>query len=250
MRTTRPIVPVLVAGLAAVALAAGCSGDDATGRPAAAEEADPAPSADRPTITARGLGTVTGVPDVLTIAIGVETRAEQAADALADNNGRTQAVIDLLKAEGVAEADLQTADLSIFPTYTSNGTRITGYQVTNSLRVTLRDLDRSGQIIDAAAGAAGDAVRIRGLTLSIDDTSDLYAAARADAVRRAKAQAEQLAEAAGVALGSVRTITEAPLQGPGYEEQLGYAADAAGGAPVQAGTQDLTLTVTVVYDIA
>ena len=244
MRIVRFLVP-----LAAVALVAGCSGDDAPVRPAGAQEADTPPS-DLPTITARGVGRVTGVPDVLTISIGVETRAEEAAVALEENNTKTQALLDLLKGEGVAEADLQTENLSISPTYNDNGSRITGYQVTNSLRVTLRDLDRSGQIIDAAANAAGDAVRINGLSFSIDDTSDLYASARADAVRRARTQAEQLAEAAGVELGAVRTITEAPIGGDViYEERLA-ASDAAAGAPIEAGSQELTLTVTVVYDIS
>ena len=248
MRTAR-VLPVL-AGLTALALVAGCSGDDAPVRSAAAaQEDDAVPDADHPSITARGVGTVTGVPDVLTINVGVETRADTAAAALEDNNGRTQAVLDLLKREGVAEADLQTADLSIYPTYNDTGTRITGYQVTNSVKVTLRDLGRSGQIIDAAAGAAGDAVRIHGLAFSIDDTSDLYATARADAVRRAKAQAEQLAEAAGVELGAVRTITEAPIGG--QDERLQYAAeDAAASAPIQPGTQELLLTVTVVFSIS
>src|SRR5688572_19223441 len=134
MRTVRTLIPVL-AGVAAVALVAGCAGDDAPVQPAAAQEAET--GATRATVTARGVGEVTGVPDVLTIQIGVETRADTAAAALDDNNGRTQAVLDLLKQEGVAEADLQTADLSIWPTFNNNGTVITGYQVTNSVQVTL-----------------------------------------------------------------------------------------------------------------
>jgi uncharacterized protein len=96
MRTVRSLLPAL-AGLAAVALVAGCSGDSGGIRSAAAQESEPS----RATITARGVGTVTGVPDVLTIHIGVETRADTAAAALDDNNGRTQALLDLLKTEGV-----------------------------------------------------------------------------------------------------------------------------------------------------
>ncbi len=243
----RIIGPSLVA-LSLVWLAGcGSSGDgEASAAPAQAGSAEPA---DTTGITAQGVGEVTGVPDILRISMGVETRAEAASDALADNSARTRALIDTLKGAGVADEDLQTSELSVSPTFDEDGREVTGYRVANRLEVTLRDIDRAGEVTDAATFAVGDAIRLQGLRFDIDDTSDLYAEARADAVERADAQATQLAGAAGVDLGPVRSITESPVGGPIPQPARRFAADEAAAAPIEAGSEELSLQVTVVYDL-
>jgi uncharacterized protein YggE len=198
-------------------------------------------------ITAQGVGTVTGTPDVLTITLGVQTNSGSAQTAMSENNRLATDTIAVIKASGVADADLQTSQLTVSPTYDDKYT-ITGYQVSNMVTAKLRNIDGAGALIDAVGKAAGDAVRVQQLSFSIDDESDLRAAARAAAVQQAQAQAKQLAEAAGVALGPVDSITESAGSSP-LTYAAPMAADASAGAPIQAGSQELSIVVQVVYQI-
>jgi uncharacterized protein len=229
-----------VALLAVGALAvAGCT-------PAPADPAAPP----APTITTRGAGTATGTPDLLTVTLGVQTRDRSATAALDANSARATAVVDVLRAAGVAPADLQTSRLAVNPTYDQTGSRISGYEVSNMVTAKLRDLAAAGAVLDRVAGAAGDAVRVQQVGFSIDDDSPVRATARADGVRRAIAQATQLAEAAGVRLGPIRTITEQPVAQPvPYPGAPDMRAEAAA-VPIEAGSQELTVVVEVVHEIA
>jgi uncharacterized protein len=215
-----------------------------------ATAAAPAGSATDVGITAHGLGTVTGTPDVVTVVLGVQTQGPSAQGALDANTQQATALINMLKSKGVADADLQTSQLSVDPSYNPTNGRISGYQVTNQVTATLHNVGAAGAIIDAAGEAAGDAVRVQQLSFSIDDDSALRAKARADAVKQAQTQARQLADAAGVRLGPIRSISEtsaAPPPSPLYRQSM----DAAGAAPVpiQPGTQTLNVSVDIVYDI-
>lgn len=214
--------------------------------------AEPLPIASAPpVVTAQGTGRVKGQPDLLTMVLGVETRATTSQAALKDNAGRANALINTLKGHGVAAADIATSQLSISPTYTNDGRQITGYQVSNQVTARLHDITAAGAVIDAAAGAAGDAIRVQQILLSIDDDSALLAAARADAVRRAHDQADQMARAAGVRLGPVRSISEVTTAPSPYFPAAGLGAGAAGvpPTPIVPGTQELTVTVTAVYEL-
>jgi len=206
-------------------------------------------ASDRNLITAQGVGKVSGTPDVVTIALGVETRSSSAQSALDDNNKLAADTIAVLKDSGVAPEDVQTSQLSVNPTYDDKGT-VTGYQVTNMVTAKLRDIGKAGAVIDAAGKSAGDAIRVQQLSFAIDDDSAPRAAARADAVKRAQAQAKQLADAAGVALGSIHSITETAAPNPTVYPAMA-AADAAGASvPIEAGSVQLSVTVQVVYEIA
>ncbi|MDQ1439678.1 MAG: uncharacterized protein QOK43_3307, partial [Acidimicrobiaceae bacterium] len=232
---------------------AGCAQSDgkaAGATPAAAVSTDNG----RPSIAARGIGLVKGTPDTLRVVLGVETRSASAQDALSANNDKATALISTLKEKGVETKDIQTSQLSINPTYDDKGQRITGYQVNNLVTATLHDLAGAGALIDAAAGAVGDAVRVQSIGFSIDDDSALKAEARTQAVHQAQLQAEQMAKAAGVKLGGIRLISEVPENSsvPVYDRYGGGAAKAAAGspAPIEPGQQELSLTVDVVWEIA
>jgi uncharacterized protein YggE len=240
MRDHRKLVG---AALAVVLLlgAAGCAAQ------AGAADGD---GSTRRTIVGTATGRVEGVPDTLTITLGVESRAGSAQAALAQNNERATRVIAALKAAGVADEDLQTSQLSLNPVFDQKG-RPDGYGVANIVTARTHDVVNGGKIVDAAAAQAGDDIRVQGVVLSIEDTSDLVAKARADAVRRARRQADQLARAADVGLGPVQRITERrPVQPEYFANQARVAADgAAMSAPIEAGTQELTVDVTVVFGI-
>ncbi|GAA4821753.1 SIMPL domain-containing protein [Tomitella cavernea] len=224
---------------AAVALfAAGCSSSPA---PSSGQD-EPAPG-----ISTQATGTVTGTPDTVTVVLAVQTQASSANAALADNADKANAVIDLLKGKGIAAEDIKTSNLNLRPQHGPDQ-QITGYQVTNEVTATVHDISKAGPLIDAAAGAAGDAIRVRQTGFSISDDSDLRAQARAEAVTQAQDQAKQIAEAAGVDLGSVRSIAEVPAQA-GPPQPLALADRAATATPVEPGSQDVTVKVDVVYDI-
>jgi uncharacterized protein YggE len=228
---------VLVLATAAAVLAlAGC---------AAPTSAGPAGSAPVPGISARGVGTVTGTPDTLTVVLGVSTRGPAAVGALQDNNVQAAALIEVLRGSGVAEEDLRTSGLSIYPTYSDNG-RVTGYEVSNQVTATLRDLAGAGVLIDAAAQAAGDAVRVQQISFSLDDDAEQRAAARADAVRRAEAQIAEMAEAAGVSPGGLLSITEQPAEAPPQPYAGEAFAQDAASVPLLPGTQEISVSVEVV----
>jgi len=201
-------------------------------------------------IVAQATGTISGTPDVVTVVIGVQTQSASAQTALDDNNKRAADVIAVLKESGVAPADLQTSQLSVNPSYDEKGQLITGYQVTNMVTAKLRDISTAGAVIDAAGKTAGDAVRVQQLSFSIDDDSALRAQARADAVKRAQAQAKQMADAAGIQLGAIRSITETPVAMPAVYPSMAAADSAAGSVPIEPGSQELSVVVQVVYAIA
>lgn len=238
---------LIVAVLALGASAAGCAGVEPT---AAATEAA---TDGRPGITARGVGTRTSTPDTMTVVLGVATRGASAREALADNSAQATALIEVLTGGGVAAEDLQTSQLSVYPTFDQSGARITGYEVTNQVTATLRDIAAAGGLIDAAAAVAGDAVRVQQFGFSLDEddagADAPRAQARAEAVEQAQARAGQLATAAGVRLGGIRSITEVPADAaaPPYPVSARSTADAA--VPVQPGSQEVAVTVEIVYGI-
>jgi uncharacterized protein len=199
-------------------------------------------------ITTRGVGTVTTTPDTVTLVVGVQTRSPSAKAALDDNTAKATALINMFKSRGVAAADLQTSQLSVSPTYEPASGRITGYEVTNQVTATLHDVTAAGGLIDAAGEAAGDAVRIQQLSFSIADDSASRARARADAVQQAQTHARQLADAAGVRLGRMYSMTEVPVTPPG---PLGREAapTPAIPVPIEPGSQKLTVMVELVYAI-
>jgi len=271
---------VLTAPLVALALAvAACSGDDSGtssssagsgtgGAAAVAAGAQPAadvrsaavpsqaPDSTTPVATPRQVrvsatGSVSAAPDTLTINLGVRTQADSANDALRKAATDADALITTLKRAGVAADDITTVDVSVYPRYDNQGQRVVGYEASNTVMAKVRDLSKAGEVIDAAAAAAGDSITISGLSFSIDDPTTVYAQAREQAVKRAKEQADQLAAAAGVSVGQVLSIDEQAQYAP---YPMAYAAadtTAAAGAstPIQPGQTTITLTVGMVYEL-
>jgi len=247
-RTTHRLLLVLVPIASLVALA-GCGSDGGT-QPAAA--ATSTKSSNNNLITVTGHGKVVGTPDVMTISLGVQTGGKTAQEALAENNTRANNLVNVIKERGVAAKDIQTSDLSVYPTFDLKSGKINGFSAQNTVTAKLRKIGDAGGLIDAVTFAVGDAIRLNGISFSIDDTNALVAQARTDAVKKAMGQARQLATGAGVKLGAVRTIeevSERPVLGP-VNYATDQAARAAASAPVEAGSQDVTLDVKVVVEIA
>jgi uncharacterized protein YggE len=204
-------------------------------------------------ITVNGEGKIKVKPDTASLNVGVQATAATATEALSQANTSGAALIAALKGAGVSDNDIVTSGLSIYPQYSSGGNTISGYQAANSVTVTVRDITQTGPVIDVAAAAAGDHITISGVSFYVNDTEALIGAARANAIDNAKKRATEYAEAAGVSVGGVLQISEVSVSNP-IPLMYGAAADSAAGAsaptPIQTGTQDLSVSVTVVYQLS
>ena len=194
------------------------------------------------TITVTGNGSVTTVPDQAGFDFTVETRAATAKAALAQNAAAASAVAAALKNAGVADADIQTSQVSLSPQTNQDGTSIVGYAASNSVSVKTT-IAKAGSIVDTAVSAGADS--ISGPNLSISDQDAKYREALKNAVAAAHAKAQALADAAGLTLGGVQTISEGQAQLPPLP--FAQKADASAGVPIQPGTQTVDATVTVTY---
>ncbi len=203
------------------------------------------------TVTVAGEGIVTVKPDTARVDLGVSVTESTAKGALAEAADKANALIATLKATGIAEDDIRTSGLSLYPRYDDSYQNITGYNVTNSVTVTIRKIDSAGSVIDAAAGFVGDAITISGISFFVDDDAAATADARDAAMADAKLRAEQFSAAAGASVGQVLTISEVNTSTPQPLYYETAAADSAGesSTPIQTGTQDLTVTVTVTYQL-
>ena len=211
-----------------------------------------------PSITVAGLGKISGAPDMLSLSIGVETHAPDVNTAMNGASKAMRAVIAALRKAGVSDADLQTAGVSVQGNYVyenKSAPRLVGYVATQQLTAKLRSVAKAGATISAAVAAGGNAVRLNGVSLSLDDDSALLVTARDRAFQQAKAKAQQYAQLAGVTLGAVVSIDDSVVGGnqPYYGRQAIQFASAAGAsfdaAPIQGGSQEVAVSVSVVYAI-
>jgi uncharacterized protein len=206
-------------------------------------------------ITVIGKGKATGKPDTLRLDLGVSVSGSTVSAALSAADAAESKVQKALRQGGVADKDLQTSGLSIQPDYSygkSGQQSLRGYQVTESVTAKLRDLTKAGNVIAAAAAAGGNAVRINGISLDLEDTGSLLSGARDSAFADARTKAVQYAKAAGRSLGAVVSISET-VQNPtpiNYDSFQGAAMTAAASVPIAAGSQDVDVTVTVVFGFA
>lgn len=219
---------------------------------AAPASAGPTGTAAGAGISVGGTGRVTGTPNLLRLSTSINVTKPTVTDAMQGANTVMAAVQQKLKADGVAAADLQTSGLSVQPNYTypNNTPKLVGYQVSENLSVVLRDLNTAGSIISDAAQVGGDALQIGGATLDLDQDDVLIAKARQAAFADAQAKAQAYATAAGRTLGAVTSISETTDSQPQqFDNSFVVAAPAAAAAPVpiQAGSQDVTVNVSVTW---
>src|SRR5581483_5493843 len=214
-------------------------------------EADPATPAQR-TLTVSGEGEARAVPDQAQLSAGVVTTARTAAAALAANTKAMNGVFATLKKIGVPDKSMQTSNFSVMPQYPNdnsadNSRRIVGYQVSNTVNVTLDDLGKLGPALDALVSSGAN--NIGDIGFSIRNPAPLMMQARAAAVRDAVARAQAYAKAAGVSLGSIVSIQEGSYSPPRPMFRAMAMAAAPAPVPVAAGEQTVTAEVTIVWEI-
>ncbi len=226
----------LIAGpvLAALLVVGVACTDDSDATQDIAESTEPAAAANAQTTAAMSESTTSGgdaasggiwvtgeasirvEPDVSYINVGVSSLAETVAEARGEAAAAMDAIIAAVKAHGLTDNDIQTTSFNIWTQYDwveseEDGQRVgkqvlVGYEVNNSARLTVRDLDAIGQIIDDTAEAGGDATRINGISFSIEDPEQYEDSLRESAVADALKEADHLAELAGVGVGELTYI--------------------------------------------
>jgi uncharacterized protein YggE len=214
--------------------------------------AAPAAAQDMPRrITVTGMARVEAVPDLATVSVGVTTRAATAAAALAANSEAMAAVMAGLDGAGIAAPDRQTSQLNLSPVYAEprdggdGEPEVTSFQADNTVTVRVRDIARLGETIDALTTAGAN--RLYGIGFEVSEPREALDGARREAVADARARAELFAEAAGVRLGPVISLSEGGGGGP--MPMYARAEAAAAPVPIAEGTVTLTAEVEVVYGI-
>jgi uncharacterized protein YggE len=203
-------------------------------------------------ISVSGLGVAVAAPDIASLSLGVSTLANTARQARDDAANDMDDLIDSLQDNGIAEEDYHTSRFSIEPDIDRrpNGEEvIRGYRVDSTLAVTVRDLDRVGEVIDDAVDAVGDSIRVQGVAFGLDDASALQGEARAQAMAAAKAKAEDLAELADVDLGKPITISESSSGARPPVMFFASVGSADASTPISPGQLETTITVTITYAI-
>ncbi len=203
-------------------------------------------------ITVVGKGEAKAAPDTASIQLGVQSEAETARQALSDNNTRMQALIAQLKELGVAEKDIQTSNITIYPRYDDKGRDVLGYQVSNTVTVTIRNISQTGELLDKVVDAGAN--NVTGISFAIDQPSTIEQAARDAAIKDARARAEAMAKASNSTIGQVLSITEniGASPPPVYPMEAratagGMAADAM--VPVQSGEQTINAQVQITFEL-
>jgi len=205
-----------------------------------------------PQIVVTGEGRVEVAPDMATITLGAQAEALNAAEALAATSAATARILAQLSEAGIEPRDIQTANLSLSPRYdhARSGTgpmRLLGYLASNTIRVRVRDLDALGARLDAAVAAGGN--RFDGLAFGLQDPEPVTDEARRRAVVDARRKAELYAEAAGVTLGPVLTITDQGSFGAPQPRMRAEMMMADAAVPVAAGEIEIGASVVVTYGL-
>lgn len=209
----------------------------------------------QPRIVVTGEGEAMVAPDMALLSLSVMREAKTAREALDANNAAMTQVTEAIKQFGIADRDLQTAGLQIMPRYNytnkPDGTQeaeLVAYQVTNTLSVRVRELVKTGEIIDKAVSLGVN--QGGNIVFTNDDPSGTITEARRNAVAEATAKARTLADAAGVELGRVIEISDQafgaqpmPIQAKAFDRAMEAS------VPIEAGENSYRVQVNMTFEL-
>ena len=204
------------------------------------------------TISVTGNGSATSPPDMATINTGVVTQGKNAADAMKANNEIMAKLMAALKAQKIPAKDIQTSDFSVSPQYSRDDRgrtqqEIVGYRVSNQVRVVIRNLPELGTVLDTLVSTGSN--RVSGISFGITDSDGILNEARNNAIANARSKAKLYAQALGIKVGKVVSVSESSVIAP-RPQFFARAAMADSAVPIASGEQELTATIDVVFAIA
>lgn len=235
--------------------------------------------ADENRITISAQGKVTAVPDLATINLSVKTQGKAPKEVQDKTSEAMNKIIDFVKSKGVDPEDIKTLNLSITPRYyypyqypripcplaseiyppsdveipcPPSSAVIIGYEASQTLYVKIREIDKAGEIVDGAV--KNGATQVSGINFSIDDPDEYKAQARELAFKKAREKAESLAKIAGMKIKKVVTFSENEGYFPAFRTMETFALGAAKDdlaieTPIEAGSQEVTVNVSVTFEI-
>lgn len=238
-----------------ISLTASCSDDTAQQGNTTGEGGSPAEG-----ITVVGTGQISGEPDTFRATVGVEVERQNVDEALNVANEAAEQVISTMREQGVEEQNIQTTEFSVFPVFneppmqgqSQDGPGIRGYVVTNLVEARIQNLERVGEILQAAVEAGGDAARVRSVNFTLEDNEELRAAAREAAFADARRRANNYAELAERELGPLVSVSETVEDSAPLEPSGGMPASAGAEAqsvPVTPGEEEVTVRIKAVWEI-
>jgi uncharacterized protein YggE len=210
----------------------------------------PTPDPKIPTIQVTGTGSVQAKPDTASISIGVSTEDGNAQTAVSRNNAATAKVISELEAAAIEKKDLKTSNFSVYPQYRTEGSDkhpIVTYRASNTVTVTVHNLDKVGDILTKAVAAGSN--QISGPNFSVSDAENYLTEARKKAVENAIAKASVYANAAGLKLGSILSMVEEGAATPVYAPRSASFSAAAAPVPVEAGEESIQARILLVVEL-
>lgn len=214
------------------------------------------------TITVSDKGEIYSKPDLVLTNFSVINEAKTVDEAMRENTEKMNAIIDSVKNQGVEEKDLKTISFNIYPRYEyyedeetrippyPQGRRVlVGYEIRQTLQVKIRDMNKIGQIIEGATDAGAN--QVGNLEFTIDKQDELKKQARAMAIEKAKAKADEIALQLGVDLVRITNFSEGVTlpRYYGLEKTLGIAEAGAGAPQIEIGENKIEVIVSITYEI-
>lgn len=220
--------------------------------PAALAQTSPVQPA---TISLTGSGQVSAAPDMAMVTSGVISQADSARDALTANTRSMSSLIAAIKSAGIEARDIQTAGFSVSPRYAQQKVRenqwespkIVGYQVNNGVSVRVRDLSKLGRLLDAMVSEGAN--NINGISFLVSDADTRRDEARTAAVADVRRKAELYAEAAGVGLGKILSITENSHGRPPQPMMMEARKAMDVSVPIETGEETIGVEVNITWEI-
>jgi uncharacterized protein YggE len=214
------------------------------------KEADPTPR----TITVIGAGEISLRPDIATINVGAEARSDRVSEAKSEVDEQMKAILAALEEAGVAKEDIRTSHYSIY--YDQQPMPMIGesaaqespvaYRVSNMVQVTVRDVEKAGDVLDAVVQAGAN--QVYGVTFTVSDEGTWESEARTKAMADARERAGELARLAGAELGEVLSVSEViggiPTTVMGVKVERGM-----GGGGIAPGELELSTQIQVAFAI-
>ncbi len=206
------------------------------------------------TVTFSGEGKVLAKPDVAVANVSIVTEATTSKAAQDENSKKSQTVVDFLKKQKIDEKDIKTTSYNIYPQYEypryGGVPRIKGYQVSQTIEIKIRDLDKVSSVLDGVVAAGAN--QVGNLNFKIDDPEKLKAEARVKAIADAKKKASELKSQVGIRLGKIVNFSEGvsgyPV--PMYERAVSMGLGGGTTGPsLPSGENEITVDVTITYQI-
>lgn len=213
------------------------------------------------TITVSGTGEAYAKPDLALITFSVRNESKTVSSAMAENTANMNAIISVIKSKGIKDKDLKTTSFNVYPRYEwqkeqaetwphSEGKRVlVGYEISQSLQVKIRDLNKMGEIIQGATDAGAN--QVGSLQFTIDDQDSLKKEARKEAIEEAKEKAEELADQLGIKLVRITSFSEGGVVPRYYDYALKESAISSESPmpQIETGENKIEVSVSITFEI-